>query len=125
PSSHLHFSTWGCSQSFHPSVHPIMRYGHARSHYDQLSCLRRCRAHRGRTLYLENEVLHHGSTGAGQIAKIEVCQDRGSARIVPFLRSPTRTVERASSPHRARTGDTEVYHEPSDLCRHGYLTRHG
>jgi transposase len=59
------------------------------------------------------EVLHHGTTGAGQIAKIRVwkSEDRGSARVVPFLRSPTRTVERASSPHCARTGDTEVHHE--------------
>lgn len=80
-----------------------------------------------KTLYLENEVLHHGITGAGQIAKIRVwkSEDRGSARVVPFLRSPARTVEGAPSPHWARTGDTEVHHEHSDLCRHGYLARHG
>lgn len=76
-----------------------------------------------KTLYLENEVLHHGNTGTGQIAKIEVFQGRGSARIVPFLRSPARTVEGATSPYRARTGDTEVRHESSNLCRHGCLAR--
>src|SRR6185437_5057172 len=70
------------------------------------------------------EVLHHGGTGAGQIAKIEVSQDRGSAGLVPFLRSPTRTVERASSPYRARTGDTEGHHERSVFCRHVCLARH-
>src|SRR6266850_1575298 len=72
-------------------------------------------------LVSSEKVLHHGTTGAGQIAKIRVSiiEDRGSARVVPFLRSPTRTVERATSPHCARTGDTEVYHERRDLRRHG------
>jgi hypothetical protein len=83
----------------------------------------RCREYKVKILYLYEEVLHHGTTGTGQIAKIEVFQDRGSARIVPFLRSPTRTVEGATSPYRARTGDTEVRHESSDLCRHGCLAK--
>jgi hypothetical protein len=43
-----------------------------------------------KTLYLHWRVLHHGITGAGQIAKIRVrySQDAGSAGVVPFLRSP-------------------------------------
>ena len=71
------------------------------------------------------KALHHGTTGAGQIAKIQVrcIQDRESARIVPFLRSPTRTVERASSPHGARTGDAEVPHERRDFCPPGCVAR--
>ena len=84
-------------------------------------------AERFEHLVSTKEVLHHGNTGAGQIAKIWVwkSKDRGSARIVPFLRSTARTVEGAPSPHRARTGDTEVHHESHDLCRDRCLARHG
>jgi hypothetical protein len=84
------------------------------------------RALDGEDLVSIEEVLHHGTTGTGQIAKIRVWnhKDRGSARVAPFLRSPTRTVEGASSPHCARTGDTEVHDESSDLCRNGCLARH-
>lgn len=47
----------------------------------------------------------------------------GAAGGVPFLRSPTRTVEGAASPHCARTGDPEVCHGCRDLCGHGCLAR--